>query len=239
MRIFTIYSCIIAFMNVIAGISPLSAMEVLITVTNTTSGTYFTPLLLTAHSESEHLFELGTPASSELQAMAEGGDISGLVSQLGGADADTITNPAQGLLAPGSSVTTPLSVNDSSHTQLSLVAMLLPTNDGFVGLDGLTIPTIPGTYVFNLNAYDAGTEANDERVVGDAGGVPGTPGIPADPSGLAGAHGTGVTDREDNLSVHIHRGIIGDTDTYGGISDLNSTRHRWLNPVAKLVLEVL
>ena len=121
---------------------------------------------------------------------------------------------------------------------LSLVAMILPTNDGFVGLDSLVIPQTPGTYTYYLNAYDAGTEANDELVVGGAGGAPGTPGIPADPGGHAGINGTGVTATEGNRMVHIHRGALGDTDGNGGISDLDSTVHRWLNPVAKLVIDV-
>jgi hypothetical protein len=38
--------------------------------------------------------------------------------------------------------------------------------------------------------------------------------------------------------VHIHRGVLGDDDPSGGASDLDSTAHRWLNPVAKLVIEV-
>ncbi|GAM59834.1 hypothetical protein JCM19232_167 [Vibrio ishigakensis] len=45
---------------------------------------------------------------------------------------------------------------------LSLGAMLLPTNDGFVGLDSWKIPSEAGTYRASLNGYDAGTEANDE-----------------------------------------------------------------------------
>ena len=116
--------------------------------------------------------------------------------------------------------------------------MLLPTNDGFVGLDALPIPQTPGVYVYTLNAYDAGTEANDEVVVGGAGGAPGTPGIPADPGGHAGTNGTGAAGADDNSTVHIHRGVLGDGNASGGISDLDSSRHRWLNPVARLVIEV-
>lgn len=50
-----------------------------ISITNLTQGIYFTPLLISAHGD-VHLFELGSTASPELQAMAEGGDISGLAS---------------------------------------------------------------------------------------------------------------------------------------------------------------
>ena len=61
----------------------------------------------------------------------------------------------------------------------ALVAMLLPTNDGFVGMDALEIPTAPGTYLYPLVGFDAGTETNDELITG--GGAPGVAGIPADP----------------------------------------------------------
>ena len=115
--------------------------------------------------------------------------------------------------------------------------MLLPTNDGFVGLDSWMIPTEAGTYTVYLNAYDAGTEANDELVV-EGSGMPGTPGIPAAPGGNAGMNGSGVTSSETNMMVHIHPGNLGDDDLEAGMSDLDNTVHRWLNPVALLTVTV-
>jgi hypothetical protein len=220
------------------GFNSATAVEFSVMLTNTTHGSYFTPLLITAHEDTVHLFELGQPASAELQAMAEGGDISGLEAAVGGADDDTVVDPAAGLLAPGSSVMASFNTDNTGNPVLSLVAMMLPTNDGFIGLDSLVIPQAPGTYTYYLNAYDAGTEANDELVVGGAGGAPGTPGIPADPGGHAGVNGTGVTTTENNSMVHIHRGSLGDADASGGASDLDSSFHRWLNPVGKLVIDV-
>ena len=135
-----------------------SAAEFTVAVKNLTNGIYFTPLLITAHNGHFRLFETGEPASAELRAMAEGGDISGLLSMIGGADADTIENPAGGLLGPGESVSNIVLDTDRTRNRyLSLVAMLLPTNDGFVGLDSLPIPKIPGTYKYTLAGYDAGT----------------------------------------------------------------------------------
>jgi len=214
------------------------AAEFTVTVKNLTNGIYFTPLLITAHDGDTRLFETGSPASEALQAMAEGGDISKLLAKVGGEDRDTVANPAGGLLTPGGIVSDIYFNTDRTHNRyLSLVAMLLPTNDGFVGLDSLLIPRIPGTYRYYLVGYDAGTEANDERITG--GGAPGVPGIPGAPGGDAGTGGTGVSGVDANSTVHIHRGVIGDTDPEGGISDLDSTIHRWLNPVAEIVIEVL
>jgi len=215
--------------------SPVMAQNLDISVTNLTHGTYFTPLLVSAHAAGNHLFQPGVAASSHLQAMAEGGDISGLSSDMAAISADSAENPAGGLLAPGGSVQ--FSLNTASgNDHLSLTAMLVPTNDGFVGLDAVAIPATPGTYRYPLNAYDAGTEANDEIVNG--GGAPGVPGIPVDPGAQNGTGASGVTSTEANTTVHIHRGVVGDTDPSGGISDLDSRVHRWLNPVAELVITV-
>tara|TARA_R110001592_G_scaffold100022_1_gene284327 strand:- start:4241 stop:4954 length:714 start_codon:yes stop_codon:yes gene_type:complete len=215
--------------------STVMAQDLSITVTNLTQGLYFTPILTSAHVSDNHIFMAGTTATAELQAMAEGGDISGLVSILSNADANTSENPAGGLLAPSMSTTYTLT-NDSANTHLSMTAMILPSNDGFVGLDSWKIPTEAGTYTINLNAYDAGTEANNELVNG--GGAVGVLGIPAAPGGDSGTNGMGVTDTESNTMIHIHRGSLGDDVMDGGKSDLNNSIHRWLNPVAKLTITI-
>ena len=217
--------------------SQVQAQNLSITVTNLTQGLHFTPLITSAHTSDNHIFMVGTAASPELQTMAEGGDISGLLTMLSNADANSNDNPAGGLLAPGTSTTYALT-NDIDNTHLSMTAMVLPSNDGFVGLDSWEIPTEAGTYTIMLNAYDAGTEANNELIIGGAGGAPGVLGIPAAPSGGSGTGGTGVTDTESNTMIHIHRGTIGDDDMDGGTSDLNNSIHRWLNPVAKLTVTI-
>ena len=213
----------------------VEAQELDITITNLTHGSHFTPLLVAAHPDSMHLFEVGKPASDKLQAMAEGGDISGLTADVDAAGGDNVANPAAGLLAPGDSTSFSLTTGDGND-RLSVVAMVLPTNDGFVGMDSLPIPATPGSYTFKMNAWDAGTEANDEIVNG--GGTPGVAGIPLDPLKKNGTGGSGVAAADSNGNVHIHRGVIGDTDPAGGPSDLDSRIHRWLNPVARLTITV-
>lgn len=206
-----------------------------IEITNLNSGMYFTPLLISSHKADNHLFMAGESASAELQAMAEGGDIGPLDTLSSGYGAHNLLNPAGGLLAPAT-MTTAMSFDTGDNDHLSIVAMMLPTNDGFVGLDSWQIPHKKGQYMVYLNAYDAGTEANDEIVNG--GGAPGTPGIPVIPGVELISTASGVTDMEQNQMVHIHRGNVGDTDTSGGVSDLDSRVHRWLNPVAKVVITV-
>jgi len=229
------YRSLLAGAALVAASGVSQAATISVEITNLTHGIYYTPLLFTAHSSGTHLFEVGSEANAAIQDMAEGGSIDALVTLAGTIGAATEANPAGGLLAPGAST----SVTDwdtGTNTQLSVTAMLLPTNDGFVGLDAWTIPATPGTYTIMLNGYDAGTEANDEIVNGN--GMAGLPGIPANPGMNGGTNGTGVTTTEAIDTVHIHRGVVGDTDPDGGASDLDSRIHRWLNPVAKLVVTV-
>lgn len=215
--------------------SASQAADLTIDIQNLTQGIYYTPFLVAAHTPNASLFEVGEAASAELQMMAEGGDVSalaGVVESVNGNIAEI-----QGMLTAPSTTRTFSLTNDDGNSALSIVAMLLPTNDGFVGLDNWTIPTEAGTYTIYLNAYDAGTEANDE-IRGS--GAPGEAGMPVPPplEDLIGTGGSGVTTEEANSTVHIHRGNLGDSMMDAGSSDINSTVQRWLNPVAKVTITV-
>ncbi len=213
------------------------------------------------------VFATGERAISDrftgVQLMAECGGLSELVDRMTEAGADFVANPVNeakpfnpplGLLFPAGttsddtdlfaaglpgSVSGTLNVTRKRNTDLSVVAMLLPTNDAFAGLS-IPLPKRRGTHVFYLPAYDAGTEPNDEiRSQGSPlDCVPGQVGYPVDPLGNDGVVGTGVTNFELNDHVHIHRGNLGDPDSLGGISDLDTPVHRWLNPVVKLTIVV-
>lgn len=215
------------------GLSALStnvqAEQFTVKIENLTNGIYFTPFLVAAHDSSTTLFQTGTVASASLEAMAEGGMIAGLAADIAGTSPTTVENPANGLLAPGASTTTTtLNTDGTANNYLSLVAMMLPTNDGFAGLNSWEIPSTAGTYSFTINAYDAGTEANDEL----AGSIP----APIDLG--TGTGGTGVATSDSNTMVHIHRGSIGDDNNTGGSSDLDNKVHRWLNPIARVTVVV-
>ena len=220
-----------------ASIAPAGAAQFDVEIINLTRGSYFTPLLVAAHTSDASLFTSGEPASASLQAMAEGGDISALVADVEGINATVVANPAEGLLAPGQRTSAMLNTDGApDNTRLSIVAMILPSNDGFMGLNAIEIPTEPGRYVYSVNAYDSGTEGNDE-VVGS--GAPGEPGYPAPPPVLAasGTNGTGIDATAEGF-VHIHRNVLGDDNLSGGNSDIDNTVHRWLNPVVSVVVTV-
>jgi hypothetical protein len=210
------------------------AVDVTIEIQNLTQGMYLTPIAAVAHTPDASLFEVGEEASAEIQEMAEGGSLAGLTTIATSINADVLAEPSAGPLGPTESVSGSF-MTAEGNTVLSVVAMILPSNDGFIGLDNWTIPTEAGTYTVFLNAYDAGTEANDEIV---GGGAPGTPGMPLPPFLTLSTGGSGVTAVISNTNVHIHPGNIGDDDATGGTSDVTNSIHRWLNPVAKVTVTV-
>ncbi|WP_100643717.1 spondin domain-containing protein [Alteromonas facilis] len=226
--------------SLVAGLSTFaatsSAAEIDIEIQNLTRGIYFTPLLVAAHPAEQSLFSVGEMASSELQAMAEAGDISGLENVLTTVNADMANNPAGGLLGPTQKTMASLSTEEG-NSSLSIVGMMLPTNDGFIGLNAWPIPSEAGTYTVYLNAYDAGTEANDEIRGGDQPNMPGMP-VPPPLESLIATGGSGVTTEIGATVVHIHPGNLGDHDESAGISDISNTVQRWLNPVAKITITV-
>ena len=230
----TLYAAVLA--TSFAAMPAANATDFEVQITNLSNAIYFTPFLVAAHPAGNNLFVSGQPASANLQAMAEGGDISGLEADVTALGATFVANPAGGLLAPATSITFSMNTDGTSNDRLTIVAMLLPTNDAFAGLNAVEIPTAAGTYSFDVPAYDAGTEANDELLTG--GGAPGAPGIPADPGGLTGTGGTGAAVADSNTNVHIHRGSLGDSDAASGASDLDSSVHRWLNPVVRVIVTV-
>ncbi|MDH3376663.1 MAG: spondin domain-containing protein [Gammaproteobacteria bacterium] len=206
--------------------TPALAQDGSVKITNLTNAIYFTPLLRAAHDQSLDLFEVRDAASPELQAIAEGGDTTALEML-----ATIVANPAEGLLAPGASAAAELEIGGTEL--LSIVAMTLPTNDGFVGLDSYPMQVNElnnGAVTLCLYGYHAGSEANDEIVNG--GGAPGVPRIPADPVGLNGTLSSGAAGADITNHVHIHRGNIGDDELVCGKSDLDRSVHRWIHPPA-------
>jgi hypothetical protein len=218
------------------GSSFTHAAELNVTVENLTRGIFFTPLAISAHPEGSGLFNVGSAASDSIQAMAEGGDISGIEAAMSAVGATQSNNPAEGLLLPGASTSTMLNTDGTDNTMLSIVGMILPTNDGFVALNSMKIPEEAGTYTYYAKAYDAGTEANNEIVGSGAVGEAGFP-APGPVAATLGSNGTGIATEAEGF-IHIHRGALGDLEAEGGVSDLDSTAHRWLNPIAKITVTV-
>lgn len=185
-----------------------------VTITNITKGQSFTPLILATHKPGLSLFELGQAASQDIADIAEGGDIGPLAASLSSSWLVNDIANSDGLLGAGQSVELMLSAR-GHFARLSLAAMLVPTNDTFVALNGVYLPKHGSRTVF-AKAYDAGSETNDELCANVPGPVCG--GEPFSPMDS----GEGF--------VHIAAGIH-------GMGDIDSSLYDWRGPVARIVIE--
>ncbi len=175
-----------------------------VTITNLTSGQPLSPAALVVHGASVSVFSVGATASEGIRRIAEDGDPSYLVAMMAGgahvADAKATTAPVHRIGGPGpTSVTTMVRASGGAN-RLSLATMLICTNDGFVGLHGVKLPSNFKPATFNANAYDSGTEANSE-LDGD---------IVPPCFGIGPVGGTGGGGRTPTAGViRMHRGIVG------------------------------
>lgn len=142
--------------------------------------------------------------------MAEGGNTGPLEAQLSAMKVVGDTASSGGLLDPGDSVTL-IVAGGGRFDHISLVSMLIPTNDAFFALNGVKAPKGRNTTRLVSPAYDAGTEPNDES----CDNIPGP---------VCGGEGTDL-DEDGEGFIHIHAGIH-------GIGSLDESERDWRNPVA-------
>jgi Spondin_N len=185
-----------------------------ISITNLTPGQTFTPQLLVAHPANISLFQIGEPASMELEILAEGGDTMPLTMAVEGVVSDATT--IGGLLEPGKTAVGTLFAEGSDV--VSMAAMLIPTNDTFVALNSMPLPE-SGSVTYYVKAYDAGTEENDQNCRN-------IPGPRCDGEGYNGDPAPG-----DEGFVHVSNGfhrLPGNT--------LRPNTYDWRNPVARVTV---
>ncbi|MCL1056629.1 spondin domain-containing protein [Shewanella gelidimarina] len=182
-------------------------------ITNLTANQPMSPVAVVAQESGSRLWSTGMAASVALETLAESGDSSGLTGETGVNELFS----GDGVLVPGATQSITMSLEQSSVADLSIVTMLVNTNDAFAGTTGFNLSTlaVDDATTLRVIAYDAGTEANSE----EKGTIPG----PAD-----GGEGFNAV-RDDNDKVHGHPGVISADD---GLADsVLSASHRFDNPV--------
>ncbi len=209
--------------GLLASVGHAQGLQYEVTITNVTRGQTFTPVFVASHSAGVRFFELGRPAISQLAIVAEEGDLAPLLALAQGTSAvssmATTGMPPAGFVRAGESRTLVLTPRDTAE-RVSLAAMLIPTNDAFVALNGVALPTANETVTYDALAYDSGTERNDERcasIPGPSFAECGGPGGGGQPSG--GEEGY----------VHVHAGIH-------GTGDMRAADRDWRNPVARVTI---
>jgi hypothetical protein len=216
--------------------------EYRVTITGLLSGQPFTPPVVATHRSEGLMFEVGERASFGIKEIAENGN---LAPELAALAADrrvsaSLVAPGGPLVPPGTpgsaqfdDQTTFTITADRGARRLSFVMMLICTNDGFTGVDGLRLPRHVGQSVtVQTQAYDSHTEVNTEDL-GDV--VPPCQGLIGVRSAL-GLPGTDKSDpvlREDGVIAH-HGGITGRRDLRPEIHGWDTTR-----PVADITVEAI
>ena len=198
---------------------PPSAMtySFAVSITNLTHAQPLSPIGIALHQTGQ-FWQIGESASTALEQMAEAGDNSALLMQ----EIVIASISDSAVLLPGNLVELIVQSQQLENIKLSLVSMMVNTNDGFSGLNAIDVSqlAVGDTLSFNSMAYDAGTETNSEM----AGTIPG----PAD-----GGEGFNSA-RDGNSVVTLHPGIVGQEDGLT-LSVLNND-HKFDNPLMAITI---
>ena len=200
-----------------------------VTITNLTPGQPFTPPVLVTHNKDVSIFTLGEKASKEIQALSENGNPEPLVKMISANPGVTSVVQGTAPLVPAndpgktglSSSETFTITTEGSARYLSFASMLVCTNDGFAGIDGIRLPLTTRTVY--ATSFDAMTEVNTEDF---ADMVPPC----QDAIGISSADsGTGTSDPSlaENGVIIPHPGVFGGADLIPKV-------HAWNDPVAKI-----
>ena len=125
---------------------------------------HFSPLVGATHSGSSSLFQVGQLASQGVENVAELGSTSAIIGEI-----NTLINAGNAgqLLLNNVNIGPVQTVSQSftttrNYNHVSLLTMIAPSPDWFVGVDGLDLLDENGNWkqqiVLDLNSYDAGTE---------------------------------------------------------------------------------
>ena len=134
---------------------------------------HYSPLIGASHASGSHLWQVGGTASEGIERMAETGSTSRLRDEIAGLDN---AGEIGWLLSGGSIGDSPgdasmLVTVSESHPAVSIVTMLAPSPDWFVGTDGLLLfenGAWRQEVVVDLHVYDAGTDSGPGYTSPDA-----------------------------------------------------------------------
>ena len=169
----------------------------------------FSPPVFAVHRPSVHVWQGGKIASHALVAVAEDANNEVLVSALSKtAGVSDVFAADSGPIPPGASAEFTLQVRPGDR--VSIVTMLVNTNDAFTGVDALEL--YGSSCTVRAISYDAGSEVNNEL----ASAIPG-------PAG-----GNFFVRHPEGDVIRPHEGIT-------GRGDLDPAVHGWTEPVAEIV----
>ena len=143
-------------------------------------GAHFSPLIGGVHNADVAFLEAGGTATPGIESMAERGRTATLTEEIqaAGANALSVLRKDSGPGATASDTFEAVTVT-ADHPRITLLSMIAPSPDWFVGVFGLSLLDAEGNWAdaltVNLYPWDAGTEGGDDFSFDNAATVP--PGI--------------------------------------------------------------
>lgn len=194
-----------------------------VNIVNLTANQPLSPIAVILHKSGYHAFNDGSEASLALETLAEGGDNSALLTAAKSSSYHLDSTSGTQPLGPGATEQFQLTTEFGSDARLSILSMLVNTNDAFTGSNAADLNALQTghAHIINLPAWDAGTEANSEA----DGTMPG----PAD-------SGEGFNAARDDIVnfVGFHRGVVSSDD--GLATSVLNESHRFDNPAARVTI---
>ena len=140
-------------------------------------GAHFSPLIGGVHIADVAFLEAGGAATPGIESMAERGRTTTLTEEIqaAGANALSVLRKDSGPGATASDTFEAVTVT-ADHPQITLLSMIAPSPDWFVGVFGLSLLDAEGNWVealkVDLYPWDAGTEGGDDFSFDNAATVP-------------------------------------------------------------------
>jgi hypothetical protein len=224
--LFSVLTAVVLVAMAASSAAAQSGARYRVTITNLTKGQTFTPILIASHAPAVRIFAPGTQASPQLTVLAEEGATDMLATLLRSTPAtvgEVVTGPPplEGLQTPATTRSYDIS-GGGTFSVLSLAAMLIPTNDAFVGGSNIALPSGFDPVVVDLLAYDSGTEINDELCAS----------IPGPSFSECGGPGGGARAGRGEGAVTVHNGMH-------GVGSMNVALRDWRGPVARVTIQRL
>ena len=140
-------------------------------------GAHFSPLIGGVHNADVAFLEAGGTATPGIESMAERGRTATLTEEIqaAGANALSVLRKDSGPGATASDTFEAVTVT-ADHPRITLLSMIAPSPDWFVGVFGLSLLDAEGNWAdaltVNLYPWDAGTEEGDDFSFDNAATVP-------------------------------------------------------------------
>jgi hypothetical protein len=205
-----------------------------VTIVNLMTGQPLSPGVVVTHTAQADVYEVGQEASNGVKRIAEDGNPNPAAKELEGKpgfdhvmtfqkEIVPMNVPAPLDPAPRPANTSKVRVTARPGTdRLSVVTMLVCTNDGFTGVDAVQLPTGFDPVAFETQAYDARAEVNNEKFEFIVDGCTAAGPIKRPPNGNQFAPENGV--------IIPHPGIQGN-------ADLRREAHGWEGPVVRIIVQ--